>query len=468
MIKSKLFVILKSLSQPELNRFGKFLNSPFFNESSVLIKLFKEYRKYYPDFEDLDIRKIFKDAFPSKDFNEALLRNYNSDLLKLGEDFLIQVNLNREATLKPLLLNELNHRKLYSLFESSYKNAFEELGRSPYRDSDYFRSRYKLLTEKYQYSFRKRNTSELDIDELEKSFVNYCINDLLVQCATRENNRPILDLKNEHLLKGEVLKIVEKNNDIFQHSVLANYYSLRMLLDNSEKYYAVLKNHIDKYGHEMEPLNHYNTYIKMISFNVRNKDGFERMRENFALTKKIIEKNLAVRNGIIPHAVYTDQVKDGLELQEFKWVYDFIENYKKWLSDDIRENVYNYCIGRYYYYTGNSKKALEHLSKVPKNNYILPLAIRNLIARVQWEESDAGLIAANIAAYRQYISENKKLTKRDISRHSLFINTYSKIFKCKFDGKEFNTSKAKQEVLNGDLPSKEWLLEKISELEASF
>ena len=44
--------ILKSFSEDEINEFGKFLNSPFFNNHSTLTRLYAELKKHHPDYSD--------------------------------------------------------------------------------------------------------------------------------------------------------------------------------------------------------------------------------------------------------------------------------------------------------------------------------------------------------------------------------------------------------------------------------
>ncbi len=52
MKESKLIKILKSLSPVELNDFGEFVCSPYFNKSEKLITLYQFLKRHYPDFKD--------------------------------------------------------------------------------------------------------------------------------------------------------------------------------------------------------------------------------------------------------------------------------------------------------------------------------------------------------------------------------------------------------------------------------
>ena len=55
--KLNLIKLLREFTPREMNNFGKFVRSPFFNNQSTLIRLFDELKKYYPDFI------VFKDDY---------------------------------------------------------------------------------------------------------------------------------------------------------------------------------------------------------------------------------------------------------------------------------------------------------------------------------------------------------------------------------------------------------------------
>ncbi|MBK9404628.1 MAG: hypothetical protein IPN57_08860 [Ignavibacteria bacterium] len=57
MNKSNLIPVLKSFSKDEIKEFEKFLNSPFFGCAKFVLKFYKVLIKYYPVFNEDDIKK---------------------------------------------------------------------------------------------------------------------------------------------------------------------------------------------------------------------------------------------------------------------------------------------------------------------------------------------------------------------------------------------------------------------------
>jgi len=68
MQKSKFILLLKSFSAKDLRLFDLFLKSPYYNNNDDLILLFKEIKKYAPNYINkmLQREKIFKAALKNK------------------------------------------------------------------------------------------------------------------------------------------------------------------------------------------------------------------------------------------------------------------------------------------------------------------------------------------------------------------------------------------------------------------
>ena len=55
MQKSNLIKLLSSLDERDFKLLGKFVASPYFNSNSKLISFYKILKKYYPDFDSIEI-----------------------------------------------------------------------------------------------------------------------------------------------------------------------------------------------------------------------------------------------------------------------------------------------------------------------------------------------------------------------------------------------------------------------------
>src|SRR5690606_40357236 len=108
MRSTKLYQILSSFTKIEQNRLRKFVQSPFFNPSQALVQLF-EYliedinQNAQTPLEKEDIWNILE---PESSYDDVRFRKYNSDLLKLVENFLSQEVLEENKIAKSILLLE--------------------------------------------------------------------------------------------------------------------------------------------------------------------------------------------------------------------------------------------------------------------------------------------------------------------------------------------------------------------------
>lgn len=67
--------LLKTLSKEETKKFDAFINSPYYNTNTAVIRLFNTIKKYAPEFTDDSLRreKLFKKVYPEKPITNSVL-----------------------------------------------------------------------------------------------------------------------------------------------------------------------------------------------------------------------------------------------------------------------------------------------------------------------------------------------------------------------------------------------------------
>ena len=162
MQNSKLIGLLKSLDKIEIKRFVEFVSSPYFNKNSNVIKLAKYIVSCSGNYssEKLDKETVYSKIFPGKRYNEKIMKNLMTSLMKSGERFL---ELNRyernDAGRYNNLLEELLFRKQYSAFSSKIKEA-ESLSRTQKKDELYFYNNLNLFSIKHRFGLKKSSGLE--------------------------------------------------------------------------------------------------------------------------------------------------------------------------------------------------------------------------------------------------------------------------------------------------------------------
>jgi len=128
MINYKAINILKGLTKKEILRFEKFLLSPFYNNNKKLLLLYNYLRKFYPEFDSSSFTKenIYRHVFGNDIFSDENLRKLFSDFYKLGEKYLVTLNLEKNKfDYDRYLLDDLTGEKLttFSFLNSKKKKS---------------------------------------------------------------------------------------------------------------------------------------------------------------------------------------------------------------------------------------------------------------------------------------------------------------------------------------------------------
>ena len=123
---SKLYSILEEFDKYEQNKCRKYVASPYFNKSEVLLNLYdllvKQINK--PPKREVTKMAMWRKLHSNKMFDDIRYRKYMSDLLKLVEGYITNEVLDKdEMTKSHLVLKAMGERKLKKLYNSGLKNA---------------------------------------------------------------------------------------------------------------------------------------------------------------------------------------------------------------------------------------------------------------------------------------------------------------------------------------------------------
>ncbi|MBS1518169.1 MAG: hypothetical protein JSS91_08775 [Bacteroidetes bacterium] len=472
MLKIKIFDILKELSSSEMKEFSDYLNSPVFNKRKIISELFDAYKKFHPAFDDRNLtkEKTFAKIFPGRRYNDTVFRNLNSILLKHAEEFLSFKSYIRSYILvKDHLLSELNSRNIFSLFEKNFRESLKYLDETEVRDTGFYINEYRLFMQKDLYNSFINKFSKKDITSAAESFMKFYImklmeiqNYILYECR-------ILGIDNKLFIDPDYIDNTLKlmPDSIRKMPQVKIYFNALMLeRKQSRKYYDELKSLLFKHGGLLEKEKLYNKYTDLIDFlkrsGKRNDTGV--LKEIFLLRKRIVEKGLMPEN-FITNMFFLNLVNSALRLKEFKWVFTFIENYSPLLLPDSRDSIRDISLALYYFEKKDFGKSLSYSARVRYEENYYNLLIKNLTARVYYELSETDLLLNHIASYRMYLSKNRTLSKKDISSHSAFVNSLDKMIKIREKKKLYKLDDLLTKSGDSDFISKNWILEKISELD---
>lgn len=417
MKNSKIITLLGRLSTRERSRFREYVDSPYFNKHKVVRQLAAYILDAAPDFEAELVQKerIFEHLFPKQAYDETPIYTYTSNLLDLLNDFIAQ----QELENKPILKKLYNLRGLQKLeqpkqFKQATKQHLLLQKKYAFPDNELFFQQY-LFYEELNLNFLKQPKRQYDSNLQAKNNaldLFYLETKLKTACDMWSRNA-VIQANYECWGIEQVLKQIEGRWDYYQGypSIVLHYQILQMLQHNNLDYYQQLKSSLQLYLNSFSKPALQAMYDYAINFCIRQLNTGNQVfyREFFDLHRILLEEEILIQNGHISEWDYTNIATVGIKLQEFEWVEQFIQNYKKWVTKEIRENAFVYNLAYLYYSSGRYQDTLSLLHELSFSDptYYLRTKIIQLKSYYALEELDASL--SLISALRSFLNRNKDL-----------------------------------------------------------
>ncbi|MBN8568893.1 MAG: hypothetical protein J0M18_04635 [Ignavibacteria bacterium] len=446
MIPVNTFEILKTFKKEDLKCFDSFINSPYHNTNKVLIKLFKEIRRFYPEYshEKLTYESLYNKLYPGKTFSERTIKNRLTEFSQLLRSFLANERLKKDENgYFKLLITELQKRKCFSLSNKivvSNKNKLTDTKISP----EYFMHLH-VLEEAFHYNSLQLSDVEI-YERMEFSsrkaepIISHFFSTFFVHLSehiTYDETTNFNDKKNNIL--NEFVKTInpdsfidylEKSKNKYFPYLKAYYLTYRIKVEKDVlPVYKELKSIFLNHGAEFEETDTYmlwavlceTLYLKLIPSDLSFK------REVFELNKYFLNLGIYPNENeeyFVPQ-VFENIFSAAVIEKEFKWAEKFIEKYGPTLHPNVQNNQINYCLGVLNFKLKKFEKSLEHFSKVDYSDIIMKINLRfyTLLNYIEMKHYESAL--SLIDSSKHFTSSNDKIPKY---LHG-YMNTSLKIFK---------------------------------------
>jgi hypothetical protein len=482
--KSSLIQLLKTLSKEEMKAFDKFVRSPFHNNRKEVTKYFLLLKKYYPSFshQELIAGKIYKKIYPGKAYKDNVMRRLSSNLFQLAEDYLAISKFNKHKyPFSVSLLDSLTEHGLDDLFMKAYTNIISDFNKKKidgktleiksfyeniYGSHNIIMGRTRdILTNigdsgvYYILNFFAELPRQLINLEVIKDDFNYELKQNLIE-------KFILNFNLEGFLKG----IDVSQNEYLKVLPLYIYQLLLFHYNENEKYYHLYKTAILKHRNILsdDGLSFHLTTLENYCHHKIMYGRHKYLNERYEVTRLKVEENLLIHNGYIDLIIFWNVVTSGCGAKKLDYVEKFIREYGSKLMPEVREDVLNFCRARVHFERRQFEKALEEVNKVKYLQPPIELAVKTLLSKIYYEMDYAEQLISHIDTYRHYII-NKKTNSKNIQDIRKFLSYLQNLNTLKAEPDSEKLSAVKQSLNDKDkimdCSHKDWLLEKIEELE---
>lgn len=480
MQESILIKLLRSFSPDEFKDFFLLVNSPFFNREKVLKRFSEILKKYYPGFKEINSekRKIYAKLFPGKKYNDALLRNTVSDMVKLAEEYLKIIHMRKDPFYEQyLLLKELTNRKQQKLYKMNFKKAEKILRSTGITDELYYRNSFLLEDEHRRNIVVNSSRILFKDDNMDKQAfthnLEFIVANIKLYAILLNQSKFTYDHKFDLTLFELIRKYIEENLNLYDKiPYIVIFYNCVMLFKTGEKkFFDEMKLLVKKHYLKLSLTDRKNMYIALSNHcNSEIRSGnFEFLGELFDLNLEMLKNKAYLEgNDFMAHYIYISIAMNALNSGKIHWAEKFVNRYKKMVHSDFRESSYNYCKSVICIETGKFDDALEYLSKVETLDIRFKLYINNSLLKIYFSKNEADAFFSLVDSFRHFLKRNKELRNDDRIYNNNFILFLSKLFKLKSDPVKIEISEIQvlKDTLDktNDITNKKWLFDRLEEV----
>ncbi|PHN05975.1 hypothetical protein [Flavilitoribacter nigricans] len=472
---SKLFQLLKVLSEPELRRLKLFLKSPFFNTNAHILKLYQVLRKDHPYYQskNLSKEKVYQKVFPGTDYHHQKLLNLMSNFTALLKDYLRNIQLEKTAHLQDrLLLQSFAERPLaYETFEREMFKADRELDKGTVRDSIYFQQKFWLgqsycnhpATDKFKLSPEVYEASMEQLDQW------YILEKLLLSCEMKAREKPLSENHRIWLLQ----EISEKAYDFREDApVIMAYLEILELLETEETVsYTRLKDILWRNFADFTRLQQQQILQCLINFTILRGNQGEQLflQENLELYQFGLTAGLFLEHGMLNDMQFINIVNIALRTGATQWCQKFIREHKKRLDPRARKDAVSLANALWLYKTQQAETAINLLQEVDFLNVYYQIQSRVLLLKIFYESFQQDLnyfelINAQVESFERYLRRNEQLADHKKEGLLNFALAVKRLIRLQMELQNSDQERTKmRRQLEQQIPvyNKSWLLNQI-------
>lgn len=475
MHKSNLINLLSRLDKQEFRKFGKFLESPYFNNNLKLTELYNVLTDFYPDFESLELSKenIFRKLYKKDSVIMGTMYYLISEMESLLERF-ISIEKTDPLEQEIVFLNELGKYRLDNYYDKKYKeikkkisHAYDPKNLLAFRLAEINRfhkiEKKEFLTKKD--AFKSEWTEP--IDELFRLFIKNMIWNIELLSNFKQYFSKDLKVPMYHEIMDYISGSGIYENDIMLKTA---FYRIKMIYESDEEYFFKLKDLIKKKHKNIPSDLLEETLAQMNNFTVQKMfEGKDFNEEQFQIHKLYLELMFKGNKDLIPVDAFFQIFSQAVFLEKYEWANDFVDKYGKRLESKFRNNAINYSHAVIQYNFKDYEKALKHLSLIKNFSYVhYKPAVKILQMKVFYNLKLISEAEDAAKSFLQFLRNDKLLNSEVRKSYLNFTRYFLKLLNAGSGNRTSKIRSLKYSLSNDKnfITGKLWLMNKADELES--
>ncbi len=490
---SRIVVLLKVLNNKEIRSLSDFVSSPFFNKKQQVTQLFEYLKKRYPNLKKLYRPSIYSHIFPEKNHSDntplsdkqyAELRHVMSDLMKLVKQYLLYENQKKNEVRQNYQLADIFlSRGLGKYVPGLLNDAKKKHAQRPEGEPMHLHDKYMLSEVEVRYNIMLDSAMEIGMQEAIDNFHHHALAGRLRLYAAALSRQHTMPNTYNFLIEKELVEHLS-SNDHTDAPLVDAYYRIFMLFRGKDipKHYSRLRDILtEKSGYFPHSELRYLCILLFNFCNLQvNRGHMEYYPEKFEIYERTLPQGIWHYGGYILRNHFILAVRTAIATGNLDGAKSIIDHYSPDLPPRHRES-FTYLAYIFLFFA--EKKYIEaedtliKMSSNPPEGFYYGIYYRQLGIQIYLELSMnikkgySRLLGAEIENFKSYIGR-ALMSKRNKTLYSNFISIVDRIYNKRFGRVNMPSLKIlqniKDDITNPDewLVEREWLLEKVEEVEA--
>ncbi len=483
MNNSTLIQLFKSLDKADRRQLRKVVVSPYFNQREDVTALFEYIDKNIDaGAPKLMKEKVFATIYAKQKFDVDRLYYPMSALTQIILKYLTMNELEQQTSQYHRLLNQsLRKRGAEKIYEKTIADAKILLGQQPLRNARYHHDSFLLRYEQLDSQQQLHSTATSELQEMTTDFHFYCVAEILKLAYTILSHQAVTKKEYEQPLLESALQIAEKHLDI--PAIAMQYYAFQTLsaskkitvrgedtvnkvenpFDTEALFFKKLKKEITENQALFSETELRDFLFVAINYCIRhqNQGELHYVHEALDLYRIGLESRVLMENETISIYNYKNILTLALKIEDYVWAKVFLDEYKKFLPEKERENLYKYNYAIYCFRKQDYDKAIQLLQEVNLKEVLFNLDARRMLACIYYDLKEFNALDSYIESSKIYLHR-----QNDIGYHkemySNFFRVLEKIIKSNL--KLATTKEILKSEIEGTqlLAERDWLLAKLA------
>ncbi len=482
MNNSTLIQLFKSLDKADRRQLRKVVTSPFFNQKEDVMALFDYIDKHLEaGAPKLRKEKAFAAVYPKQKFDVDRLYYPMSALTQIILKYLTINELEQQTPQYHRLLNRaLRKRGAEKIYEKTLEDSKTYLNEQPLRNGQFHLDSF-ILTfgEEFHTKQKLHRDADFGLQDIANDFHFYAISETLrlgiallshQVVAKREYNQPLL---------AAALTIAEQHLDV--PAIATQYFAFQTLsaahqiapahsteqtvenaTDTEGGFFQKLKKEITDNKKLFPETELRDLILVAINYCIRrqNRGELAYIHEALDLFQLGLKEGVLLESGILSPYTYKNVLMLALKINKYEWAEQFLVDYKKFLPEKERENLYKYNYAVFNFRKNDFTTAIQLLQEVNLKEVLFNLDARRMLARIYYDLKEFNALDSYIESSKIYLHR-----QNDIGYHKEsyinFFRTLEKFLKSDLHVIAVK-DKLRQEITETQMiVEREWLLEKL-------